>query len=274
MNTWSGEIFVIGAGSMAEAFIRGVTETHTVAPHQIAVTNRSNRERLARLAQEYGVRVAGSLSEAAAARLIVVATKPSDVDGALAAILPHLHGQLLLSFAAGIPIDRLRQQSQGKVCPIRTMPNIPVSVLAGMTTVTFGEGVTNADKQDVLLLLSQLGEVAEIPESLMDAATAVSGSGPGFLCYLLEAMEEAAISRGFEAELARRLLLQTLIGTARTLSEWGLSPGELRRRVTSPGGTTFAGLEVMRTGEVHHLLGKALHAAAERSRQFSQSLPV
>ncbi|WP_026962218.1 pyrroline-5-carboxylate reductase [Alicyclobacillus herbarius] len=274
MKRWSGEIFMIGAGSMAEAFIRGVTETHTVAPHQIVVTNRSRQERLAYLAQEYGVRIATSPSEAATARLIIVATKPVDVERALQGVVPHLHGQLLLSFAAGIPIERLRQYSQGKAWPIRTMPNIPVSVLAGMTTVTFGEGIQDADKQAVLLLLQQLGDVAEIPESLMDAATAVSGSGPGFLCYLLEAMEEAAVDMGFEAELARRLMLQTLVGTARTLAEWGLSPGELRRRVTSPGGTTFAGLEVMRTGEVHQVLGKALQAAAERSRQFSESLTV
>jgi pyrroline-5-carboxylate reductase len=274
MSTWRGEIFVIGAGSMAEAFIRGVTGTKTVSADQIRVINRSCQERLRHVQTTYGVRAAESWQEVANARLVIVATKPVDVEAALHSAAPYLRGQPVLSFAAGVPLTRLHSYCQGRGVPIRTMPNIPVSVLAGMTTVTFSDEVSDADRQDILMLLRQLGDVVEIPESLMDAATALSGSGPGFLCYLLEAMEEAAVGMGFDRELARKLTLQTVIGTARTLDEWGLSPRELRRRVTSPGGTTFAGVEVLKTREVNRVLGDALQAAAERSRQVSQSMPV
>lgn len=271
MSAFEGRIFVIGAGSMAEAFIRGVTERQAVVPERIRVINRSRPERLQALERTYGVRGSGSWADLAEADLVVAAVKPYDMAEALAQAKPYLKGQPVLSFAAGLTIDWLERQVD-RLSPVaRSMPNIPVAVLAGVTAVSFSDGMRDEDRSSILFLLSQVGDVVEIPEALMDAATAFSGSGPGFVCYFLEAMEAAAINLGFSPELARRLLLQTVVGTAKTLGEWGLSPRELRQRVTSPGGTTHAGVTVMETAELHRIVEQALRSAAARSEQLGKN---
>lgn len=270
MRTWHGKIFVVGAGSMAEAFIRGVTETGAADPRHILVINRGRADRLQRLQDTYGV-AAASWVDAERARLIVLAVKPADIGTAVTALKPHLQAQTLLSFLAGVSIDTIRHYSEGRVPVIRTMPNIPVAVKAGAIAMSCADDVRESDRLDVLHLLGQIGDVVEVPESLMDAATAFSGSGPGLLCYVLEALEQAACNLGFTAETARRLLLQTVVGTARTLDEWGLSPNELRLRVTSPGGTTHAGVEVMKARDLAGAVDEALRAAAARSAEMGKA---
>lgn len=261
-------IIVVGAGSMAEAFIRGVTKGGIVPPELIKVKNRSCRQHLERLVSTYGIEPADSYADAEDTTLVVLAVKPADVEEALMSTRSYLHGQLLISFAAGVSIAQLEEYVGHRALAVRTMPNLPVSVSAGTTAVSFSQGVSWEDRQVILRLLQQLGHAEEIPEDLMDAATAFSGSGPGFICYFLEAMEAAASSLGFSPEAARKMLLQTLVGTARTLEEWKLSPRELRQRVTSPGGTTFAGVQVLEAGDVGHTIGKAIVAAKARSAEM------
>ncbi|WP_245631838.1 pyrroline-5-carboxylate reductase [Alicyclobacillus ferrooxydans] len=264
------EIFIVGAGAMAEAFVKGLTSRKAIPAKRIIVMNRSQTDRLENLCTSYGVQ-AGTLDQVADARLVVLAVKPNSVGEVLQTIAPHLHGQPVLSFAAGVSIDWMSHVIGGVSPVIRTMPNIPVAVLEGATAVSFGEGTSWTDKELVRYLLGQLGEVVEIPESLMNSATAFSGSGPGFVCYFLEAMEDAAVRLGFEPEIARELLLQTVVGTARTLREWDLSPHELRRRVTSPGGTTHAGVTVMDEARMRDIVDKALGAAADRSAEMGNA---
>lgn len=270
VNEWSGNIFVVGAGSMAEAFIRGVTENKAVTGKQIQVVNRSRSERKQLLTDLYGIQAVAGYAGAAEAQLVVLAVKPADVQGALQQLAPHLRGQPVLSFAAGVTMAFMSHAIDHRSPVIRTMPNIPVAVLAGATAVAYSQEVSASDKELVRFLLEQVGKVMEIPESLMDAATAFSGSGPGFVCYFLEAMENAAVSLGFEPAMARELLLQTVIGTARTLGEWGLSPKELRERVTSPGGTTHAGVTVMQSENLGGVVQTALKAAKHRSEEMGQ----
>jgi len=275
MQAWSdGDIFVIGAGSMAEALIRGVVEGGVVPPQQIVVQNRSRRDRILHLCETYGVRAAAGWSDVAHARWLVVATKPADAASALQSARPFVTDQVILSFAAGITLAQLSDWAGGLCSVVRTMPNIPVSVGAGMTAVCFADGVQPADRDSVGRLLEQLGSVAKIDESLMDAATALSGSGPGLICFFLEGFEQAAVQLGFTPDLARTFLLQTLKGTAQTLDEWGLTPAELREKVTSPGGTTFAGLEVLHQGGVAEVLTNALAAAARRSVELSEQAGI
>jgi pyrroline-5-carboxylate reductase len=151
------------------------------------------------------------------------------------------------------------------------MPNLPVSVSSGTTAVAFSQDVGREERTVVLRLLEQLGDAVEMPEDMMDAVTALSGSGPGFLCYVLESIEDAAVSLGFTPELARRMLLSTLTGTVRTLNEWDLSPRELRLRVMSPGGTTSAGVEVLEKNQVRKSIAKAIVTAAEKSEELGRA---
>lgn len=270
MREWTGKIFIVGAGSMAEAFIRGIIENKAAAPAQIQVVNRTREARRKLLVDLYGVEIATDYEGAKTAELVVIAVKPADVLGALEQLTPYLHGQPVLSFAAGVTLDFMRGAIQFKSPMIRTMPNIPVAVLSGATAVSYSAEVSPEDQELVRYLLEQVGKVVEMPENLMDAATAFSGSGPGFVCYFLEAMENAAVSLGFEPEMARELLLQTVIGTAKTLGEWGLSPRELRERVTSPGGTTHAGVTEMQTGNLEGTVTLALQAARNRSEEMGR----
>ncbi|RIV24724.1 pyrroline-5-carboxylate reductase [Alicyclobacillaceae bacterium I2511] len=255
---------------MAEAFIKGVIRREAWPGDGLCVVNRGSGQRLEELQEHYGI-VPSQWSVAAAARLVVVAVKPFDMAQALAQLSPWLHGQPVLSFAAGVSLAWMREQIVGKSPVIRTMPNIPVAVLAGAVALTFEAGVPETDRDLVRYLLGRLGEVVEVQEELMDAATAFSGSGPGFVSYFLEAMEEAAVELGFTPEMARELLLQTVVGTALTLREWGISPQELRRRVSSPGGTTEAGVRVLKAGDLSGLVHRALQAAAARSTEMGQS---
>lgn len=270
----SGRLFVIGAGSMAEAFIRGLTERGAARGDQISVLNKSRPARLAELAAQYGIHPAAGYDAAQDAEMVILAVKPFDMAEALQAVAPYLHGQPVLSFAAGVTIGWMREQISHRSPVIRTMPNIPVAVQAGATAISFAPDVTGEQRRLALYLLSQLGTVVQIPESLMDAATAFSGSGPGFVSYFLEAMENAAVQLGFTPELARAFLLQTVMGTARTLVEWGLSPEELRRRVTSPNGTTHAGVQVMEAGRLRDVVAEALQAAARRSAEMGAAYVV
>jgi len=272
--TETTQIFVIGAGAMAEAFIRGITERGVLQAGAIAVVGRQRQERPRWLHDTYGVTVPPAWDCMRTARLVVVAVKPADVAQALIMARPFLCHQPILSFAAGITIDFMKQAVEAKSPLIRAMPNIPVAVLEGATAVTFAADVRDEDQEFVRHLLRQLGEVVDVPESMMNAATAFSGSGPGFVCYFLEAMENAAVSLGFSAEDARLLLLQTVVGTAQTLREWGLSPAELRHRVTSPNGTTHAGIETMQQGGLEQVVLHALQAAAQRSEQMGQTYAV
>lgn len=255
---------------MAEALIRGITEERAVTPGHVRVINRSGGNRLEELRDMYGISPAGSMAEAADADLVVLSVKPTDMATALDQVRPYLHGQLLMSVAAGVPRAWMLEQVGGRAQVIRAMPNLPVAVLAGATAVTFGPDIADTERLHVLYLLEQLGEVVELPEEQMDAATAFSGSGPGFVCYFLEAMENAAVELGIPAEMARALLLQTVVGTAKTLEHWKLTPAELRRRVTSPGGTTHAGVAAMQTGDLNGVVAQAIRAAAQRSEEMGK----
>ncbi len=264
-------LFIMGAGSMAEAFLRGVILKKAVSPDSIYVLNRSNQERLSRLANEYGIQVAKTAEPAKHAKVVILAVKPADAEVALQQISHCFHGQVLLSFAAGIPIDWLEAQTGHRAAVIRTMPNLPVAVQSGATAMACSASVRKDEAEYVRFLLSQVGIVVDLEESLMDAATAFSGSGPGLVSYFLEAMELAAVRLGFDALTARALLLQTVVGTARVLGEWGLSPEELRRRVTSPNGTTHAGVRVFEEHQMLDIVFKVLQAAARRSTEMGQA---
>ncbi|EPZ43388.1 pyrroline-5-carboxylate reductase [Alicyclobacillus acidoterrestris] len=264
------KIFVLGAGAMAESFIKGVTQGDVADAKSIYVINRHRPDRLAELSETYGVTPAASMEAAKEAGVIILAVKPYDMRLALVELSPYLHGQLVISFAAGIPIAFMENVTQGRAQIIRTMPNVPVAVLEGAIAMATGASVNRESVDVAKRLLGKIGIVVELEEHLMDAATAFSGSGPGFVSYFLEAMEDAAVQLGFSAELARQLLIQTVVGTAKVLEEWRLSPAELRRLVTSPNGTTHAGLTVLGNLGMREAIAQALVQAEGRSREMGE----
>ena len=171
----------------------------------------------------------------------------------------------MVSIAAGIPVARLQQWLGGSLPVVRCMPNTPALLGAGVTGLYAGEGVDASQRSRADELLSSAGATVWIDaEPLIDAVTAVSGSGPAYVFLLAEALEAAAVAEGLPAADARTLVVQTLLGAGRMLAEAGEAPAELRRRVTSPGGTTQAAIEAFQSGGFEALVARAVHAARER----------
>ncbi|WP_018130260.1 pyrroline-5-carboxylate reductase [Effusibacillus pohliae] len=270
------QILLLGAGAIAEAMIRGLTEANAVDAAQITVTNKSNLDRLYDLRERYGVSVVENLETAegaavlAAADVLLIACKPHDVAHALERIRGKIGDPLILSVAAGIATD-LVESIVGKPVPVvRAMPNTACAVLESATAVAYGKYCSEQTKQLAESILSVLGTVSVVDETLMDAVTGLSGSGPAYFYYMVEAMQQAAESLGLPAHTARTLILQTLFGAGKMLQETGLDPCELRRQVTSPNGTTMAGIRVFEEANFKDLVQRVVTRAAERSREMGE----
>ena len=260
----------IGGGNMARSLIAGLIAAGTAAA-QIEVIEPVDALRDA-LAADFGVITATSVETARLdGATWVLAVKPqvmADVCQALSARLPD--GQRVLSIAAGLTSARLQDWLGKSARIIRAMPNTPALLGAGMTGLFAGSGVTATDREAAEVIARAAGQVRWIEdEALMDAVTAVSGSGPAYVFALAEAMESAGVAQGLPAETARQLVVQTVLGAARMLAESGRSAEELRRAVTSPNGTTQAALETLAKGDFNDLVSAAIAAATQRGRELS-----
>jgi pyrroline-5-carboxylate reductase len=207
---------------------------------------------------------AASVQEAAGADLVCLAVKPGDVESALAKVIPAMPpGAALLSVVAGWTLDRLAALAPG-VPLVRTMPNLAVRHGAGLVAVAT-RGLEPEREAALMALLGSLGTATALPESLFPQATALAGSGPGFLALVAEGLEEGAVAAGLGRPQARRMVQAVMAGTAAMLAD-GSDPALLRQRVSSPGGTTIEGLGVLERGAVRAHLADAIRAAAERAR--------
>ena len=270
MSSQSSVAF-IGGGNMARSLIGGLIARGT-APVDIHVAEPVDVLRDA-LAADFGVH-AGSDNGAAAgaAGLWVLAVKPQVMRAVCEALAPlaQANRPLVVSIAAGITAAQLQRWLGGAVAIVRTMPNTPALLGAGVTGLFASDEVDADGRARAAELLSSAGKTVWIDdEAKMDAVTATSGSGPAYAFLLAEAMEDAAISQGLPPEAARTLVLQTILGAARMLTESGEPPAELRRRVTSPGGTTQAAIETFEAGGFRALVAQAIANATERGRQLS-----
>jgi len=259
---------------MAEALIHGLVTGGEAQPAQLLVTNRSNRERLAYLAERYGVRTTSSRTEVAAdADILIVACKPKDVAELLREVGPCTRaGQILLSLAAGISTASLIPLVAEGVEVVRAMPNTSAVVRESATAFCLGAGAGEAAREASRAILGAVGQVVEVPEDLMDAVTGLSGSGPAYVYLMVEALIAAGQEVGLSPQTARSLVIQTLKGAAKMLAETGEDPAVLRERVTSPGGTTAAGLAQLRAAGFEEALVKAVAAATHRSRELGAML--
>lgn len=266
-----------GAGSMAEAIARGLISRSVLSPTSITMMNRSNKERLLELENKYGVI---TVSDAAAKEdvlqttdVIILSMKPKDAAEALRYLGPLLsQGQLVVSVIAGMTIETM-QSLLGKKHPVvRTMPNTSSTIGLGATGIAYSEEVSDEDKKLVNTLFEAVGIVTSVDESTIETLTGISGSGPAYIYYMMEAMIAAGTKGGLTAEQARDLTVQTVLGAARMVQQTGESPETLRKKVTSPNGSTEAAIKVLAEGNFTETVIAAVDRCAERSREMGNAL--
>ncbi|MGZ0086235.1 pyrroline-5-carboxylate reductase ProI [Caldibacillus thermoamylovorans] len=266
-------IALIGAGSMAEALIAGMTKAFC-RPTDVIVANRQNRARLEELARRYGVRVAPSVREAAEqADIIVLAMKPKDVVEAMHTIAPALGAApLILSLLAGVTTETIERLAGRAIPVVRAMPNTSAAVGLSATAIAGGRFAAKEHLEVAKQLFETVGIVAVVPERDLHAVTGLSGSGPAYVYYLVEAMEKAASDIGLEPDVAKPLILQTIIGAAEMLKASDKHPSVLRREVTSPGGTTEAGIGVLEQYRFQEAVIACIRRATARSEELGSAL--
>ncbi len=260
---------VVGLGNMGEALVSGVIRTGLVAPERI-VASRPDAPVLWPLAAALGIR--GTLDNrevVAEADIILLAVKPQMMAAVLAEIAPGVTSEkLVISIAAGVPTRVIEAALEAPAPVIRVMPNTPALVGAGASALCCGAHAREEHAQIARALLGAVGVVLDVPEDAMDAVTAVSGSGPAYVFYLLEAMQAGAIEVGLAPELARTLATQTVLGAARLAAGSDRDAQSLRHQVTSPGGTTEAAIGVFEARAVRTHIVEAIVAARDRGREL------
>jgi pyrroline-5-carboxylate reductase len=265
-------IGVIGAGSMAEAMISGIVASEIIPSTHVVVSNRSNVNRLNELENKYGIR--GIVKEDLNTNeldIIILAMKPKDIDQALASLKNELKtSQLLLSVLAGISTAYLEDGLNPGQPVIRVMPNTSSMIGESATAISPGKNVAMDHVVDAKVILETIGKVYSIEEEQMDVFTGVAGSGPAYFYYLMEHMEKTANEAGLDAEVTRDVVAQTILGAAKMLQTNNEEPEALRKKVTSPNGTTAAGLEALSVNGGGKAISAAIKGAAKRSKEISE----
>lgn len=268
------KIAFVGAGSIAEAVITGLLHSKVVTGEQITVGNRSNTDRLEELHTLYGVKGTHNKEELiSGANIIFLAMKPKDVVEALTPLQSYItSNQLIISLLAGISTSSIASLLRKNVPIIRAMPNTSASILKSATAISPSSYATDEHIQIAASLFQTIGLVSIVEEEHMHAVTALSGSGPAYVYYVVEAMEEAAKQIGLEESVAKSLILQTVIGAAEMLKSNTKHPSVLRKEITSPGGTTEAGIEVLQSCEFQKALISCITKATQRSHDLGETL--
>ncbi len=265
-----GKIAFLGAGNMAEALMKGLLRAGTAAERIIATARRP--ERAAEIQRSYGIEVGADNEKATAeADIVVLSVKPQAMDKLLTAIAPAAsRKKLFISVAAGVPIAAIERRLGGGARIVRAMPNTPALVGAGATAIAKGAHATDADLSLAANIFRAVGTATVVEESLLDAVTGLSGSGPAYIFLIIEALSDAGVKVGLPRYTALALAAQTVLGSARLLIETGAHPGHLKDQVTSPGGTAIAGLHTLEAGGLRTTLIDAVEAATARARQLGE----
>ena len=260
---------IIGAGVMGETLLSGLVRAGRRVDQLMVGEKRSERAR--ELEERYGVAVVSNREAAAKADTVALVVKPQDMGDVLDEIAPDLRpGQLLVSLAAGITTAYIESRVPEGVAVVRVMPNTPALVDEGMAAISPGSHCDEAHLAEVESLMASTGKVLRIPEKQMDAVTAISGSGPAYIFFVVESMIEAGVHLGLPRATATELVVQTLVGSAAMLRETGTHPVVLREQVTSPGGTTASALRELEIHKVRAAFLAAMEAARNRSRELAE----
>ena len=264
------KIIFIGAGSMAEALIQGWIKTSVVNPKALFISNRSNKERLQELVEAYDVNLMEDTSQLHDADLVILTMKPKDARAAMEVIAPHLGTDTaILSVLAGVSIETIEQYLGSR--PIaRVMPNTSATIGMSASGIAFNQYVTKVQHALYIQMLEAVGTVIEVEEEKLHAVTALSGSGPAYLYYLVEAFENAGAEFGLSKEVVRELMVQTIAGSAEMLKSGNVEPQTLRKKVTSPGGTTEAGIKALESMSFNETIANCVRSAENRSRELAR----
>nr|WP_255699613.1 pyrroline-5-carboxylate reductase [Tychonema sp. BBK16] len=274
---------MIGGGVMGEAILSRLIAQKVYLPSEILVSEPPLQRRQF-LTEKYGIgTTASNLEVAAATEVLFLAIKPQVFETValeLAVADDRKQGNngetantkseaLVVSILAGVPLSKLEAAFPGRGV-LRVMPNTPATVGAGMSAIAPGKLVQSADLELVTRIFQAVGEVVEVPETMLDAVTGLSGSGPGYVAILIEALTDGGVCAGLPRAIASQLALQTVFGTAKLLQETGMHPAELKDRVTSPGGTTIAGIAKLESSGFRSALIEAVKAACLRSQELGK----
>ncbi|AXI07503.1 pyrroline-5-carboxylate reductase [Oceanobacillus zhaokaii] len=267
------KIAFLGAGSVAEAIISGMIRSEVVNKEQIIVTNRSNLERLEQMKNNYGVQCTTDKEEAFSyADIVMLAVKPNNVEESLESIKAYLNpNQLIVSIIAGVTTESIRSNIGIDAGVVRVMPNTSASIGRSATAITAGEFASEQQVTLVESLFQSIGITAIVKEEDMHIVTAVSGSGPAYFYYLVEAMEKAATESGLEKEIADKLITQTILGAGEMLKQSGETAAGLRKKITSPKGTTEAGIQQLEEKKFQQIVIESLKCARDRSIELGKN---
>ncbi|HSJ19963.1 MAG TPA: pyrroline-5-carboxylate reductase [Nocardioidaceae bacterium] len=263
------QLAIIGAGVMGETLLSGLIRAGRPVDDLMVGEKRS--ERAQELEERYGVTVVGNVEAAQKADTLALVVKPQDMADLLKEISPTVRpGQLVVSLAAGITTAFLESHLPQGVAVVRVMPNTPALVDEGMAAISRGSHCDEQHLVEAEALMASTGRVVRVPERQQDAVTAISGSGPAYIFFVVESMIEAGVHLGLPRSTAYELVVQTLVGSAKLLRETGEHPTVLREQVTSPAGTTAAAVRELEDHKVRAAFLTALEAARDRSRALAE----
>ena len=261
----------LGAGKMATALARGFIRAEIVFPREIIASDLSEVARAA-FTKETGAQTTASSADVLQfANVLVLAVKPDQVAGILAEQRGNFTDEhLLISIAAGVTLAKMEAALPADTRVIRVMPNTPALVGEAAAAFAPGKSATAADGELAKKLLSAVGIAFQVKESLLDAVTGLSGSGPAYVYQFIEALSDGGVAAGLPRDIATKLAAQTVLGAAKMVLETGQHPGALKDQVTSPGGTTIEGLHELEKGKLRGVVMSAVRAATEKSKKLGQ----
>lgn len=265
------KIGFVGAGSMAEAMINGILQSGITKPEHIYITNRSNDERLIELKETYGVCPCRDKNEFFThTDIIILAFKPKDAAESIDSIRSYIKDQLVISVLAGLTIETIQHYFGRKLAVIRVMPNTSAAIRKSATGFSVSAEASQDDITAAKALLETIGDATLVEERHLDAVTAIAGSGPAYVYRYIEAMEKAAQKVGLDKETAKALILQTMAGATDMLLQSGKQPVQLRKEITSPGGTTEAGLRALQDSRFEEAIIHCIEETAKRSAEIKE----
>lgn len=266
------KVAIIGGGKMGGILARGMITRKLLAPQNITVTD-IEPERLEELRSALKLRVTGDNAEAVkGADIVVLAVKPQNFPETLKGIRRVANAsKVFISIAAGVTTDSIEKLLTRKPRVLRVMPNVAALAGEGAAAVARGHYARKDDVRYALAMLGAVGLAVEVEEKLMDAVTGLSGSGPAYCFVIIEALADAGVQLGLSRDLAEKLAAQTMLGAARLCLQENQHPARLKNMVTSPGGTTAAGLRVLEEGKIRATLTGAVEAAAKRAKELAGS---
>ena len=267
------KIGLLGTGNMASALIRGLLSSKAIRPEQIRGSD-LRAEHLAELEKTFGIKTHRDNAELLAwANVVVLAVKPQVIDRVLEQVAADINSDtLVISIAAGVPLSAIEARLPDGIRVLRAMPNTAAMALAGATGISAGTRATAEDLHFAKTLFDAIGRSVVLDESLMDAVTGLSGSGPAYVMLIIDALADGGVKVGLHRETALMLAAQTVYGSAKLLLETGEHPGRLKDMVTSPGGTTIAGLHTLESGGLRHTLMNAVEVATRRATELGAAM--